>query len=137
MEVNFSHWMRSNYLFYPGSKPFRAAYQKALTTEREQVGASRTIPLSMKALAIAWRASSQFKGLTAASQKTYNRLIESFLEWHGHKATATPYSGNTGKHERAIHPPRRMLCVMCCARCFSTHLNTAGGRIIRLRISRC
>lgn len=74
---------------YPGSKEFMAAYQKALATEREQVGASRTIPRSMKALAIAWRASSQFKGLTAASQKTYNRLIENFLERHGYKAAAT------------------------------------------------
>lgn len=74
---------------YPGSKEFMAAYQKALATEREQVGASRTLPRSMKALAIAWRASSQFKGLTAASQKTYNRLIENFLERHGHKAAAT------------------------------------------------
>lgn len=74
---------------HPGSKEFMAAYQKALETDQEQVGASRTIPRSMKALAIAWRASSQFKGLTATSQKTYNRLIENFLEHHGHKAAAT------------------------------------------------
>ena len=61
------------------------AYAQAMAGESIEIGASGTISGSMKALAIAWRASSQFKGLRPESRKTYIRLMDGFLASHGDK----------------------------------------------------
>lgn len=70
----------------PGSVEFMRAYEKALKMLPNEIGADRTVPGSMKALAIAWCASSQFAGLRPESQRTYRRLLDGFLAEHGHKS---------------------------------------------------
>lgn len=81
-----------------GSDEFMRAYAEALREEREEVGASGALPGSMKALAVAWRKSNQFKELKAPSQKSYTRLIDSFIEIHGNKMVKTAEP----RHIRAI-----------------------------------
>lgn len=71
---------------YPGSKDFMRAYEAAISHQQIEVGADTTKAGSMKALAIQWRMSSQFKGLSTASQKTYTRLMDLFITEHGHKS---------------------------------------------------
>lgn len=71
---------------YAGSAEFMKAYAEAMAGETIEVGSASTISGSMKALAIAWRASSQFKGLRPESRKTYIRLMDGFLAIHGDKS---------------------------------------------------
>mgnify|MGYP001166927224 CR=1 FL=1 len=70
---------------YAGSAEFMQAYAQAMAGKSIEIGAFGTISGSMKALAIAWRASSQFKGLRTESRKTYIRLMDGFLAAHGDK----------------------------------------------------
>lgn len=70
----------------PGSAEFMAAYQAAHAGDVPPIAALRTTPGSMSALTISWYASSAFTGLAASSQKTYRRVLDAFLETHGHRA---------------------------------------------------
>jgi integrase len=72
----------------PGSAEFMAAYQTALTGEPLAIGAGRTKPGSMSALAVSWYGSADFRQLAPASQTTYRRIVERFLAEHGDKPVA-------------------------------------------------
>lgn len=69
----------------PGSPEFMAAYQAALEGAPAPVGASRTVPGSVSALAVAFYTSAHWKGLRASTQKTYRGIIERFRVEHGDK----------------------------------------------------
>ena len=62
-----------------GSKAFNAAYAAALEQKPQPIGAGKTLPGSMGALAAAWYASQAFTRLTEGSQRTYRAHLESFL----------------------------------------------------------
>ncbi|WP_395495132.1 tyrosine-type recombinase/integrase [Acetobacter sp. KSO5] len=74
------------------------SYQKALDGKKEEIGASRSLPGSMRLLAATWRTSNSFKALRPQSQKTYARLLDNFVELHGDKSVRTAQP----KHIRAI-----------------------------------
>ena len=64
----------------PGSKEFMEAYQAALEQKPLPIGASKTVPGSMAALAAEWYQSPAFNSLEPASQRTYRAHLEKFLE---------------------------------------------------------
>lgn len=72
----------------PGSKEFMAAYQAALERKPPPIGAAKTAPGSMAALAAEWYQSPGFLRLTEGSQRTYRRHLERFLSDHGTKRVA-------------------------------------------------
>ncbi|TPG44225.1 hypothetical protein EAH89_27805 [Roseomonas nepalensis] len=72
----------------PGSREFMVAYQSALDQKPPPVGAGLAPAGSMSALAASWYGSHRFAALTPVSQRTYCRLLESFLKSHGDKPVA-------------------------------------------------
>ena len=69
----------------PGSPEFNTAYEKAWaatedpqSAHRREIGADRTAPRSVDALAVAFYKSRHFKDLSAATQSTYRGIIERF-----------------------------------------------------------
>jgi integrase len=72
----------------PGSKAFMEAYAAALERRPLPIGAAKATPGSMSALAASWYSTNSFTSLTAASQRTYRRLLEAFLKDHGDKPVA-------------------------------------------------
>lgn len=72
----------------PGSREFMAAYQAALEQSPPPIGADRAAPGTMSAVAAAWYGSHRFTSLTPTSQRTYRRLLESFLKGREHRLIA-------------------------------------------------
>ena len=62
-----------------GSKAFNEAYAAALEQKPQPIGAGKTTPGSMGALAAAWYASPAFANLKPPSQRTYRAHLERFL----------------------------------------------------------
>lgn len=82
----------------PGSAEFMAAYHACLEGSRPPIGAARTTPGTMTALAVSWYGSSEFSGLAPSSQATYRRIVEAFLAAHGDRLVADLQ----GRHVRAL-----------------------------------
>jgi integrase len=74
----------------PGSEEFMAAYSMALAAlpESIQVGASRTSPGTINALAVDYYRSQQWKDLAADTRRKRWRIIERFRAKHGDKRVA-------------------------------------------------
>src|SRR3974377_2223922 len=74
----------------PGSEPFMQAYAAALATlpESIQVGASRTSPGTINALAVDYYRSQQWKDLAPDTKRKRWRIIERFRARHGDKRVA-------------------------------------------------
>src|SRR6516165_5411380 len=74
----------------PGSEEFMAAYAAALATlpESIQVGASRTSPGTINALAVDYYRSQQWKDLAPDTKRKRWRIIERFRAKHGDKRVA-------------------------------------------------
>ncbi|SIR06376.1 Site-specific recombinase XerD [Rhizobium sp. RU35A] len=72
--------------FPPVGAEFEKAYAAALagvTEWRANIGAARTKPGSMDALAVSYYRSPQFQGLRDSTKQTYRRIIETFRVKHG------------------------------------------------------
>jgi integrase len=75
----------------PGSEEFMTAYAMALssTTERpREIGANRTLPGTINALAVAYYTSTEWQALAAETQKSRRRIIERLRLQHGDKRVA-------------------------------------------------
>jgi enterobacteria phage integrase len=70
----------------PGSTEFMEAYAAQLgNTPKATEPRSATIPRSFSALAIRYYGSPQYQSLSATSRSNYRRVIDGFLEQHGHR----------------------------------------------------
>jgi enterobacteria phage integrase len=70
----------------PGSREFMAAYTAQLNNSSGQVKHRPTAaPGTFAALAIRYYGSPQFQSLSATSRSNYRRVIDGFLEQHGHR----------------------------------------------------
>lgn len=74
----------------PGSAEFNAAYAQALdeAPPAVEIGAGRTIPGSVNAMAVGYLGSAAFYSLAPASQAQYRRIIEELRRAHGDKRMA-------------------------------------------------
>ena len=73
----------------PWSPEFMAAYETALaSTQRIEIGASRTNPGTINALVVTYCKSDGWHALAADTQKTRLRIIEKFRAHHGDKRVA-------------------------------------------------
>ena len=73
----------------PWSPEFMAAYETALaSTQRIEIGASRTNPGTINALVVTYYKSDGWHALAADTQKTRLRIIEKFRAQHGDKRVA-------------------------------------------------
>jgi integrase len=73
----------------PGSEEFMAAYAAALACLPEvAIGASRTLPGTINALAVAYYGSDAWQKLATETKKNRRRVIERFRAQHGHKRVA-------------------------------------------------
>jgi integrase len=76
----------------PGSEEFMAAYQMALAgmpgAAKLEIGARRTAPGTIDALAVSYYRCDAWLGLDEETRKTRRRVIEKFRERHGDKRVA-------------------------------------------------
>jgi hypothetical protein len=63
-------------------------YEAALVGEPTPIGANRARPGTMRALALSYFASPEFRTLRQSSQQSYRWIIEKFCEAHGDKRAA-------------------------------------------------
>ncbi len=72
----------------PGSPEFAAAYEAAASgqTTKLQIGASRTLPGTINALAVAIYGSAEWVQLSKSTQATYRGIIERLRTEHGDRA---------------------------------------------------
>jgi hypothetical protein len=73
----------------PWSPEFMTAYEQALAGQPGPIGAKRTIPGTMRALAVSYFQSPEFASLRTSSQKSYRSVIEAFCQEHGDKRVVT------------------------------------------------
>ena len=73
----------------PWSPGFMAAYDAALAERPLEIGASRTKSGTIRALAVAYYNSGEFRNLRPASQTTYRQVNDRFCREHGGKGVAT------------------------------------------------
>jgi hypothetical protein len=91
----------------PGSAEFMRAYETAMAGRPSPIGAARTTPGSMAALAVDWMQSPVF-GLNRgeAYQRVVRRALDRFLAEHGHKPMRNSAPGTSGTCSTTA-PPRR------------------------------
>lgn len=83
----------------PWSPEFMGAYQAAMAGEavRRDIGANRTKPGSVNALAVAYYNSTEFRSLAPITQSTYRGVVEAFRADHGEKRVALLQREHIGK----------------------------------------
>jgi integrase len=64
------------------------AIEHALAVQPTPIGIKRTIPGTMRALAVSYFQSSEFTSLQSSSQKSYRSVIEALCDQHGDKRVA-------------------------------------------------
>jgi integrase len=69
----------------PWSPEFMAAYEAALAGQAPPVGVRRTIPGTMRALAVSYYASPDFTTMRSSTQSAYRSIIDRFCREHGDK----------------------------------------------------
>ena len=70
----------------PGSDQFMAAYATQLNVEKRDVEQRpKAAPGTFAALALRYYGSPQYQSLSATSRSNYRRVIDGFLEQHGHR----------------------------------------------------
>ena len=80
------HGKRSALPGLPGSSEFMAAYAVQLNNPSKQVEQRfAAAPGTFAALAIRYYGSPQYQSLSATSRSNYRRVIDGFLEQHGHR----------------------------------------------------
>jgi len=80
------HGKRSALPGLPGSSEFMATYAAHVNNASSQPKHRPTAaPLTFAALAIRYYGSPQFQSLSATSRSNYRRVIDGFLQQHGHR----------------------------------------------------
>ena len=72
----------------PWSPEFMAAYERALAGQPAPIGAERTIPGTLRALAVSYLASPAFRTTRPSTQSTYRGVIDRLCIEHGDKRVA-------------------------------------------------
>jgi integrase len=72
----------------PWSPEFMAAYEHALAGQPAPVGTERTIPGTLRALAVSYFASPAFRTTRPSTQYTYRKVIDRLCAEHGDKRVA-------------------------------------------------
>jgi hypothetical protein len=72
----------------PWSPEFMAAYEAALAGQPLQAGSGRVKPGTMRALAVSYFGSAEFRSLKPSSQAVYRNIIDRFCIEHGDKRVA-------------------------------------------------
>src|SRR6516164_8183907 len=72
----------------PWSPEFMAAYERALAGQPAPIGAERTIPGTLRALAVSYFASPAFRTTRPSTQSTYRGVIDRLCIEHGDKRVA-------------------------------------------------
>jgi integrase len=72
----------------PWSPEFMAAYEQALAGQPMPIGAERTIPGTLRALAVSYFASPAFQTTRPSTQYTYRNVIDRLCAEHGEKRVA-------------------------------------------------
>src|SRR5215831_10598992 len=72
----------------PWSPEFMAAYEQALAGQPAPIGAERTIPGTLRALAVSYFASPAFRTTQPSTQYTYRNVIDRLCAEHGDKRVA-------------------------------------------------
>jgi hypothetical protein len=72
----------------PWSPEFMAAYEQALAGQPAPIGAERTIPGALRALAVSYFASPAFRTTRPSTQYTYRNIIDRLCTEHGDKRVA-------------------------------------------------
>jgi integrase len=72
----------------PGEPEFMRAYEAALASSPDPVGASRTLPGSISAVIVGYYQSAEWRLLAATSQRARRNILERFREKHGDKRAA-------------------------------------------------
>ena len=72
----------------PWSPEFMEAYQQALAGQPAPIGAERTIPGTLRALAVSYFASPTFRTTRPSTQYTYRNVIDRLCAEHGDKRVA-------------------------------------------------
>src|SRR5262249_52433742 len=72
----------------PWSPEFMAAYEQALAGQPAPVGAERTVPGTLRALAVSYFASPAFQTTRPTSQYSRRNIIERLCREHGDKRVA-------------------------------------------------
>lgn len=92
----------------PGSEEFMTAYAMALNSTADQpleIGAKRTLPGTINALAVAYYNSAEWHALAAETQKSRRRIIERLRLHHGNKRVALLGRDHILKMLAAIQSP--------------------------------
>src|SRR5262245_32702720 len=72
----------------PWSPEFMAAYERALAGQPAPIGAERTVPGTLRALAVSYFASPAFRTARPSTQYTYRNVIDRLCTDHGDKRVA-------------------------------------------------
>jgi integrase len=72
----------------PWSPEFMAAYERALAGQPVQLGSARVKPGTMRALAVSYFQSVDFRSMKASTQGVYRNIIDRFCREHGDKRAA-------------------------------------------------
>jgi integrase len=72
----------------PWSPEFMAAYERALAGQPAPIGAERSIPGTLRALAVSYFASPEFRTTKPSTQYTYRNVIDRLCAEHGDKRVA-------------------------------------------------
>jgi integrase len=72
----------------PWSPEFMAAHEQAMAGQPAPIGAERTIPGTLRALAVSYFASPAFRTTRASTQYTYKNIIDRLCAEHGDKRVA-------------------------------------------------
>jgi integrase len=72
----------------PWSPEFMAAYEQALAGQPAPIGAERTIPGTLRALAVSYFASPAFRTARPSTQYSYRNIIDRLCAEHGEKRVA-------------------------------------------------
>jgi hypothetical protein len=72
----------------PWSPEFMAAYEQALAGQPAPIGTERTIPGTLRALAVSYFASPAFRTTRPGTQYTYRNVIDRLCAEHGDKRVA-------------------------------------------------
>ncbi len=112
----------------PWSPEFMAAYEAALSDQPKiELGASRTMPGTIRALAVSYFNSVDFRSLEPSTQAAYRYTIDAFTREHGDKRTAVLRREHIvrlmeGRKPEAANKLRRVL------RAMMTHAIDVGYR---------
>src|SRR5262249_48325849 len=72
----------------PGAPEVMAAYQEALAGQPAMIGAERTVPGTLHALAVSYFASPAFQTTRPSTQYTYRNVVDRLCQEHGDKRVA-------------------------------------------------